>query len=80
MATPAVKDPCVYCGKSTAFGSGKFVNRLSVNDGWGCAECSGFECDGCGKQIYLDCDVPYLDQYGNLSGHYHSDCVPKRRF
>jgi hypothetical protein len=66
-------DPCVYCGESTAFGFGKFVNRLSVDDGWGCAECSGFECDGCDKQIYLDSDV----SDSNGEGHYHEQCVPQ---
>jgi hypothetical protein len=66
-------DPCVYCGESTAFGFGKFVNRLPVDDGWGCAECSGFECDGCEKQIYLDSDV--TDSNGE--GHYHEQCVPE---
>jgi len=50
-------DPCVHCGHSTAFGSGRYVNRIPVNDGWGCAECSGFECDRCAQQIYLDAEV-----------------------
>lgn len=85
-------DRCVYCGESTSFGSGRFVNRLAVGTssdlvewlapdikamqldvwGWGCAECSGFECDSCGKQIYLDEDVPDA----NDEGHYHESCVP----
>lgn len=69
----AILDPCVYCGKSTAFGSGRFVNRLSVDDGWGCAECSGFACDKCDQQIYLDEDV--TDEKGN--GHYHKTCLDK---
>ena len=50
-------DQCVHCGHSTAFGSGRYVNRTPVNDGWGCAECSGFKCDRCDKQIYLDAEV-----------------------
>ena len=33
------KDPCVHCGKSTAFGSGRFVDRIGYDDGWACAEC-----------------------------------------
>ena len=33
-------DPCVHCGESTAFGYGKFVNRLGWDDGWSCAECA----------------------------------------
>lgn len=64
-------DPCTYCGESTAFGFGKFVNRLSVDDGWGCAECSGFSCAECDKQIYLDADVS--DESGE---HYHTECLP----
>ena len=68
-----VKDPCFYCGLSTAFGSGRFVNRLSVEEGYGCAECSGFACDSCDKQIYLDEDVP--DSEGN--GFYHQTCLDK---
>ena len=50
-------DPCVYCGNSTAFGSGRFVNRIPVEEGWGCADCSGYECDRCDKQIYLDAEI-----------------------
>lgn len=66
-----VIDPCYYCGESTAFGSGRFVNRLPVEDGWGCAECSGFCCDACDKQIYLDCDVRDAEGY-----FYHATCLP----
>lgn len=35
----SIKDPCVHCGKSTAFGSGRFVDRIGYDDGWACAEC-----------------------------------------
>jgi len=70
--TAEVVDPCVYCGESTAFGYGKFVNRLSVDDGWGCAECSGFNCDICDTQIPVDADV--TDKYED--GHYHQHCLP----
>jgi hypothetical protein len=66
-----VIDPCYYCGESTAFGFGRFVNRLPVEDGWGCAECSGFACDECDKQIYLDADV--RDENGYF---YHANCLP----
>ena len=80
-----VVDGCVHCGESTAFGAtradgsavGKFVNRIPVDDGWGCAECSGFECDECGKQIYLDAEVrvDYTDDMGRWHyGNYHADC------
>jgi hypothetical protein len=71
--TDTIVDPCVYCGLSTAFGSGRFVNRLAVDEGYGCAECSGFSCDFCDKQIYLDEEV--ADSKGN--GHYHETCLEK---
>lgn len=64
-------DPCVYCGFSTAFGYGRFVNRLPVDDGYGCAECSGFVCDSCGKQIYLD------EEITTETGDYHETCLDK---
>jgi len=72
-----VSDPCVHCDKSTAMGSGKFVNRIPVDDGWGCAECSGYECDECGTQIYLDSEirVEYTDTDGTGHyGNYHEIC------
>lgn len=80
-----MSDPCIYCGESTAFGAhradgsiiGKFVNRIPVDDGWGCAECSGFECDECGESIYLDTEVrvDFVDDMGKWHyGNYHDDC------
>lgn len=53
-----VQDPCVECGNSTAPGSGRWVNRLSVDDGWKCVECLGspFDCDRCGEPIPFDED------------------------
>ncbi len=61
-----VKDPCVDCGVSTAFGSGNFVNRIpadrrledgTVIDGYMCATCQSppicFEC-GYRRAEYLD--------------------------
>lgn len=74
-----IVDPCVHCGRSTAFGSGNglFVNRIPVDEGWGCAECSGFECDQCGKQIYLDSEVrvDFTDDMGLWHyGNYHEEC------
>ena len=44
----ASDDPCVECGCSTAFMSGKYPNRVAVDDGggvdfrikWMCAECT----------------------------------------
>ena len=75
----STNDNCVYCGESTAFGSGRFVNRLSVDEGWGCAECSGFECDRCDIQIYLDDDVTPeecgLEEFADGSFHVCEDCL-----
>ena len=72
-------DPCIYCKRSTAFGAGDglFVNRLPVDDDWACAECAGFECDECEKQIYLDCEirVEFTDEEGQYHyGNYHEEC------
>ena len=58
-------DPCFYCGESTAFGYGKFINRVGYIDndfnGWACAECAGYECRVCEEQIYLDEDLRWSD-------------------
>ena len=74
-----VVEPCVYCGRSTAIGSGLFVNRIGADrddfysgayiDGYACAECAGFTCDECDESIYLDTEVRTKD-YGN----YHEHC------
>ena len=57
--TATVVDPCIECGLSTAFGSGRFVNRLPADGGWWCIECIGavFDCDRCGEAIPFDEDV-----------------------
>ena len=60
----SVVDPCVHCGESTAMGSGRFVNRIPCDDGWGCAECLGMDCERCDKPMALDCDVT-PDQCGS---------------
>ena len=66
MITETVIDPCVECGLSTAPGSGRWVNRLPVDNGTGpsgygyeCIECLGsvFQCDRCGEDIPFDEDV-----------------------
>lgn len=79
-----VKDPCVYCGRSTALGSGLFVNRIGADredyhegtyvDGYACAECAGFDCDECGQSIYLDTEVR-TEPYGN----YHEHCYNEEK-
>lgn len=75
-------DPCVDCGTSTlgvmTLGDGSTVgigmNRLSCDDGWRCGECAGYECDSCGKNIYLDEDICIeTEHHGNEK--YHYDCL-----
>ena len=68
-------DPCFHCGESTAFGSGNFVNRIPVDDGWGCGKCSGFICTGCGELIYIDCEIVDKDD----TGDFHAKCLPLDR-
>jgi hypothetical protein len=57
--TAPVPDPCQSCGVSTAPGSGRFVNRIPADDGWGCALCfepcgfedaKGYTCHGCNPE------------------------------
>lgn len=64
----------------------KFVNRIPADiddfetgeyrDGWACAECAGFQCDECGKGIYLDCEtrVEFFDNGNYHYGNYHTEC------
>lgn len=75
-ATEQVIDPCFHCGLSTAFGSGKFVNRIGYEHGWSCAECAGYECMVCEKQIYLDTDVSDEAEWG----HYHTWCLAPEKW
>ena len=48
-----IGDNCTHCGRSTAFGSGLFVNRIAsitdTEEGWLCPECQQVECDICEK-------------------------------
>lgn len=70
-------DICRICGCDTAFGSGNFVNRIPDDDGWLCAMCAGYDCDECGEQIAVDCEirVDYTDDMGKWHyGNYHEDC------
>jgi hypothetical protein len=64
MNETTVMDPCVECGQSTAFGFGRFVNRLWVDGdgehiGYQCIECLGsvFDCDRCDEPIPFDEDI-----------------------
>ena len=73
-----IGDYCVECLQSTAFGSGRFVNRipadrdiedeegnyLGVRDGWLCPECNFWECDRCDEKIYCDEDITAYDVFG----------------
>jgi len=56
-----MSDPCRDCGEPTAFGSGRFVNRIPYYDGedegYVCAECMAIDCDRCDKPIPLDEDI-----------------------
>jgi hypothetical protein len=78
-----MSDNCDSCGDSTAFGSGKFVNRLPSDDGWRCADCLAIECDRCGKDIYLDEDYTGWmlhedwDEFPDGSTHIHYECLTK---
>lgn len=75
--TVTVVDPCTYCGRSTAFGSPDmlFVNRIPVDDGWGCRECTGYECDECGGNILLDEEVRVDEKEPNRGwSNYHVKC------
>ena len=73
-----IGDYCVECLQSTAFGTGRFVNRIPADrdvyneegeiignrEGWLCAECNFFECDRCDEKIYCDEDITAWDVYG----------------
>ena len=86
MKTKTKNDPCLDCGKPTLgvlqLDNGATVgigmNRLFCDDGdregYRCGDCAGFECDACGKNIYLDEDITIeTEQYGNEK--YHVECL-----
>jgi hypothetical protein len=54
------------------------INRLNYIDngidGWLCGNCAGYECDGCGKNIYLDEDITVVNEDGN-NDKYHEECL-----
>ena len=84
-----IGDKCVECLKSTAFGTGLFVNRIPADNdeyiGWLCPECNWHECDRCDEKIYCDEDCTPYDVFGDLEptefsdGSYrvHYDCLTK---
>ena len=67
LVTGDIGDYCVECLQSTAFGTGRFVNRISADrdvidekgnylgrrDGWLCPECNWFECDRCDEKFMM---------------------------
>jgi len=55
-------DTCDDCGDSTAWGSGKFVNRIPATKGWLCADCQAIECDECDTPT-IEWDHPKHDEH-----------------
>ena len=62
-----IGDKCVECLKSTAFGTGLFINRIPADNdeyiGWLCPECNWHECDRCDEKIYCDEDITAYDVF-----------------
>ena len=60
-----MSEDCIECGHSTAFGSGRFVNRLPADngerDGWLCPECLAETCETCGEEV-----IEYTGRHGFL--------------
>ena len=77
LVVGAIGDYCVECLQSTAFGTGRFVNRIPADrdvedekgnylgrrDGYLCPECNFTECDRCNEKIYCDEDFTPYDVY-----------------
>ena len=77
LVTGDIGDYCVDCLQSTAFGTGRFVNRIPADrdvyneegevignrEGWLCADCNWLECDRCDEKIYCDEDFTPYDVY-----------------
>ena len=77
LVTGDIGDYCVDCLQSTAFGTGRFVNRIPADrdvedeegiylgrrDGYLCPECNFTECDRCNEKIYCDEDFTPYDVY-----------------
>ena len=59
-----IRDRCL---RSTAFGTGLFVNRIPADNdeyiGWLCPECNYWECDRCDEKIYCDEDITAYDVF-----------------
>ena len=82
-------DPCVFCGEATAWGSGRFVNRVPADNGedvgFACAECMMYDCDRCDKPIGLDEDITAdictdgeHDEFSDGAVHVHYECLTEK--
>lgn len=62
MIVTDIGELCTECHQSTAWGSGKFVNRIPSDNGfeqgWMCEECQMLECNRCGESTL---DYWYVD-------------------
>ena len=72
-----IGDKCIECFRSTAFGTGLYVNRISADNdkylGWLCSECNWYECDRCDEKIYCDEDCTPYDVYSDHEPREFSD-------
>jgi len=53
---------CIECKRSTHFGSGLFVDRISAddeegNEGYMCPECRLIECEKCTQKVLEDYEI-----------------------
>ena len=82
-------DPCVFCGEPTAFGSGRFVNRVPADNGedvgFACAECLMYDCDRCDKPIGFDEDITAEmctdwehAEFSDGAVHVHYECLTEK--
>jgi hypothetical protein len=62
MIVTDIGELCTECHQSTAWGSGRFVNRIPSDNGfeqgWMCEECQMLECNRCGDSTL---DYWYVD-------------------
>tara|TARA_R110002020_G_scaffold359183_3_gene571888 strand:+ start:416 stop:697 length:282 start_codon:yes stop_codon:yes gene_type:complete len=65
---------CLDCDRDTSFGSGLFINRVSTDGGWLCAECAALCCDRCGDPIALGEDITPADVFGDERAYFYDNC------
>jgi len=82
-----IGDKCVECLRSTAFGTGLFVNRIPADNdnyiGYLCPECNWHECDRCDEKIYCDEDItpncvysdPNITEFFDGAYRVHYECL-----